>query len=148
MKKIESHLFEFIETHRANLFLAKLNAKLKFKILNIDEMTSIREEILAKIIMQEKTLKRVRSSDENIFTHSKFFKSSLNKSKKFSNKSNDQFNSQFFNRRETNANDQREIRDSTKRKRERDETTRLKNVICYDCNEKSHYKSDCSNSQK
>ena len=32
LKKIESHLFEFIETYRANFFLIKLNAKLKFKI--------------------------------------------------------------------------------------------------------------------
>ena len=97
LKKIESHLFEFIETHRANFFLIKLNAKLKFKILSIDEMFNTREKILIKIIMQKKTLKRVRSNDENIFIHSKLFKSFLNKSKRFSNKFNNQFNSQFFN---------------------------------------------------
>ena len=148
MKKIESHLFEFIETHRANFFLIKLNAKLKFKILNIDEMFNTREKILIKIIIQKKTLKRVRSNDENIFIYSKLFKSSFNKSKRFFNKSNDQFNSQFFNQRETNANNQREIRDNIKRKRKRDETIRFKNVICYDCNEKNHYKFDCFNSQK
>ena len=92
--------------------------------------------------MQKKTLKRTRSNDENHFIQFKFFKNSFNKSKRFSNKFNNQFNSQFFNQREIDVNNQREIRDNIKRKRERDEIARLKNIICYDCNENSYYKFD------
>ena len=94
--------------------------------------------------MQKKTLKRTRSNDENHFTQFKFFEDFFNKSKRFSNKFNDQFNSQFFSQREINVNNQREIRDNIKRKRERNEIARLKNVIFYDCNKKSHYKFDYS----
>ena len=148
LEETESHLPEFTEAHRANLFLAKLNAELKSKILSTGEAASTREGILAKAIMQEKTLERVRSGGGNTSTHSKPSKSSPNKSKGFSNKSNDQSNSQSSSRRGTGANDQREVRDSTKRKRERDETARLKDVTCYGCNEKGHYKSDCPNPQK
>ena len=93
LKKTKSHLFKFIETYRANFFLIKLNAKLKFKILNIDEIFNTREKILIKIIMQKKTLKRTRLSNENYSTQFKFFKDSLNKLKRFSNKFNNQFNS-------------------------------------------------------
>ena len=143
LKKTKSHLFEFIETYRAIFFLIKLNAKLKFKILNIDEIFNTREKILIKIIMQKKTLKRMRSNNENHFIQFKFFKNFLNKSKRFSNKFNNQFNFSFFNQREIDVNNQREIRDNIKRKRERDEIARLKNIICYDYNEKSHYKFDC-----
>ena len=104
MKKTKFYLFEFIETHRANFFLVKLNAKLKFKILNIDEIFNTREKILIKIIMQKKTLKRTRLNNENYFTQFKFFKNSLNKLKKFFNNFNDQFNSQFSNQREIDVN--------------------------------------------
>ena len=85
-------------------------------------MFNTRENFLIKIIMQKKTLKRTRTNDENQFIQFKLFKSSLNKSKRFSNKFNNQFYFQFFNQRETNANNQREIRDNIKRKRERNET--------------------------
>ena len=71
-------------------------------------------------------MKRTYSNDENNFTYSKFSKDSLNKTKRYFNKFNDQFNSQLFN--------QREIRDNIKRKRERNEITRFKNIICYDYN--------------
>ena len=101
-----------------------------------------------KIIIQKKILKRTRLNDENYFTQFKFFKNFLNKSKKFSNKFNNQFNFSFFNQREIDVNNQREIRDNIKRKRERNEIARFKNVICYDCNEKNHYKFDCSHQQK
>ena len=104
MKKTKSHLFEFIETYRINFFLVKLNAKLKFKILNIDEIFNTREKILIKIIMQKKILKRTRSNDENHFIQFKFFKNSFNKSKRFFNKFNDQFNLLFFSQREINVN--------------------------------------------
>ena len=104
LKKIKFYLFEFIETHRANFFLVKSNAKLKFKILNIDEIFNFREKLLIKIIMQKKILKRVRSNNENNFIHLKFFKNSFNKLNFFFNKFNNQFNFLFFNQRETNAN--------------------------------------------
>ena len=148
LKKTKFHLFEFIETYRTNFFLIKLNAKLKCKILNINKMFNIREKSLIKIIMQKKILKRTRSNDENYSTQFKFFKDFFNKSKKLSNKSNDHFNSQFFSQREIDVNNQREIRDNIKRKRERDKIARFKNVICYDCNEKNHYKFDCFYQQK
>ena len=51
LKKTKSHLFEFIETHWVNFFLAKLNTKLKFKILNINKMFNTRENFLIKIII-------------------------------------------------------------------------------------------------
>ena len=98
--------------------------------------------------MQNFFLKRTRLNNENHFIQFKFVKNSLNKSKKKFNKFNNQFNSQFFNQREIDVNNQREIRDNIKRKRERNEIARFKNVICYDCNEKNHYKFDCFNSQK
>ena len=89
LKKTKFYLFEFIETYRANFFLIKLNAKLKFKILNIDKIFNTREKNLIKIIMQKKTLKRTCVKNENYFIQFKFFKNFLNKSKRFSNKFND-----------------------------------------------------------
>ena len=147
LKKI-FYLFEFIKTYWANFFLIKLNAKLKFKILNIDKIFNTREKILIKIIMQKKTLKRTRSNDENHFIQFKFFKNSFNKSKRFSNKFNNQFNSQFFNQREIDVNNQREIRDNIKRKQKRNKTTRLQNIIYYDYNKKSDYKFNYFHQQK
>ena len=83
-----------------------------------------------------------------ILLNSNFSKFFFNKLKKKFNKFNNQFNSQFFNQREIDVNNQREIRDNIKRKRERDEIARLKNIICYDCNEKNYYKFDCFYQQK
>ena len=79
LKKKKFYLFEFIKMHRANLFLIKLNAKLKFKILNINKISNTREKTLIKIIMQKKTLKRTRSNNENHFIQFKIFKNFFNK---------------------------------------------------------------------
>ena len=49
--------------------LIKLRSKLKNKILSTDDVSKTREEILAMIIMQKKTLKRTRHASENYFEH-------------------------------------------------------------------------------
>ena len=74
LKKTKFHLFKFIETYRANFFLIKLNAKLKFKILSIDKKFNIREKILIKIIMQKKISKRTRSNNKIISLNQSFSK--------------------------------------------------------------------------
>ena len=69
LKKLKDHLFEFAKNYRAHIFLIKLKSKLKNKILNTDDVSKIREEILAMIIMQKKTLKRTRHASDNHFKH-------------------------------------------------------------------------------
>ena len=93
-------------------------------------------------------MKRTRSNNENNFTQSKLFKDFLKKLKKLFNKFNNQFNSQFYNQYKIDVNNQREIRDNIKQKRERNKITQFKNVICYDHNKKNYYKFDCSHQQE
>ena len=65
LKNLESHLSDFLEHHRANIFLTKLKSKLKNKLLSTDTMLKIREEILTQTIMQKKTLKRQHENDSD-----------------------------------------------------------------------------------
>ena len=51
-------MLSFVEMHKANFFLIKFKNDLKNKILDTRKMSHTREEILVKIIMQKKTLKR------------------------------------------------------------------------------------------
>jgi hypothetical protein len=49
------------------MFLIKLKPNLKVKILDIDSVSNIRDELLAIIIMQEQTLNRIREADASSF---------------------------------------------------------------------------------
>ena len=65
LKELEDHLSKFSKHHRVNIFLIKLTFRLKDKLLNINNISNNREKILIIIIMQKKTLKRVRQTSEN-----------------------------------------------------------------------------------
>ena len=61
LEKLEGHLSSFEEKHKTNFFFVKLRLKLKNKILSIDNVFKLREEILIMIIMQENILNRNRA---------------------------------------------------------------------------------------
>lgn len=65
LEELETHLPPFSAEHRANLFLAKLSAELKNKILSTGNVSNQREEILAQAMMQERILERMRPGRGN-----------------------------------------------------------------------------------
>ena len=71
LKNLKSYLLDFLKHHRINIFLTKLKSKLKNKLLNINTIIKIREEILTQKIMQKKTLKRQYKSDRNNYDNEK-----------------------------------------------------------------------------
>ena len=58
LKKLKIQLSEFNQEHKIMIFFAKLKQNLKFKILNIDNVSHLKENFLTLIIMQKKTIKR------------------------------------------------------------------------------------------
>ena len=58
-------MFEFEKIHKTFIFFAKFRSELKQKILNIDNVSNTRENILNVVIMQKKNLKRQRENDDN-----------------------------------------------------------------------------------
>ena len=58
LKKLKIQLFKFSQKYKVMIFLMKLKQNLKFKILNIDNVSRSRENILILTIMQKKMIKR------------------------------------------------------------------------------------------
>ena len=92
LEKFEGYLSSFEEEHKANFFLIKLRSELKNKILSINNVFKLREEILIMIIMQENILNRSRAKDG--FNNQNSFKNSnRSKKRKFQDDSNSNFKS-------------------------------------------------------
>ena len=51
LNELKTHLLSLLEKHRIYMFLAKLKSNLKVKILGINNVLNIRDELLAIIIM-------------------------------------------------------------------------------------------------
>ena len=51
MKKLKNYIFIFNEKYKINFFLIKFKLKLKNKILNINNILNIKEEIFVKIFI-------------------------------------------------------------------------------------------------
>ena len=90
LEKLKGHLSSFKKKHKTNFFLVKLRSKLKNKILNINNVFKLREEILIMIIIQKNILNRNRA--EGGFNNQNSFKN-FNKFKK--RKSQNDSNSDF-----------------------------------------------------
>ena len=58
-------MFDFFENQRTFYFLIKFRSKFKQKILDTNNVSEIRENILNVVIMQKKNLKRTRESDDD-----------------------------------------------------------------------------------
>ena len=58
LKKLKTQLFEFSQKYKIMIFLTKLKQNLKSKILNIDNVSKSRKNILTLTIMQKKIMKR------------------------------------------------------------------------------------------
>ena len=141
LKEYEIHLFSFEKMHRINFFFCKLLSSLKKKLLNIEKMSTTRENLFAKIIMLKKTLKRERRTDDNSFNNSNFNNKKEDKSKnkiqkQFQQQQQNQFNQNIFNDNERNT--------CARNKRKRQEEENIFKMQCYDCDKMSHYKSNCA----
>ena len=93
LKKLKIQLFEFNQKHKIMIFLTKLKQNLKFKILNIDNVSKSRKNILTLIIMQKKTMKR-NQREKNVIDadhHNENNKNFKNNFKFKKNKSNNKF---------------------------------------------------------
>ena len=64
LEKLKSHLLSFEKKYKTNFFFVKFRSEFKNKILNIDNVFKLREEILIMIIMQKNILNRNRAEDE------------------------------------------------------------------------------------
>ena len=57
LKELKIQLFKFNQKHKIMIFLTKLKQNLKFKILNIDNVSKSRKNILTLIIIEKKIIK-------------------------------------------------------------------------------------------
>ena len=67
MNELKTHLLSLLKKHRIYIFLIKFKSNLKVKILDIDNVLNIRDELLTIIIMQEQTLNRIREVNLSSF---------------------------------------------------------------------------------
>ena len=67
MNELKTHLLSLLKKHRIYIFLIKFKSNLKEKILDIDNVLNIRDELLTIIIMQEQTLNRIREVNLSSF---------------------------------------------------------------------------------
>ena len=66
LKKLKIQLFKFSQKHKIMIFLTKLKQNLKSKILNIDNVSRSRKNILTLTIMQKKIIKRNQRDESAI----------------------------------------------------------------------------------
>ena len=132
---------------RVYVFLTKLKHELKEKIFIIEQVSETRQRILFIAILQKKILTRERENDENE-NHEK------NSKKQKKQKSNEDFNNINRSQNQSQPNQSSKKNDSneqfhakTKNKRKRNEANHS-HLTCFDCDEKSHIKSECSNKHK
>jgi len=69
LDELKIYLLSLLKKHRIYMFLVKLKSNLKIKILDIDSLLSICDELLAMIIMQEQTLNRTRKASASNFNN-------------------------------------------------------------------------------
>ena len=93
LKELKTQLFEFNQKHKIMIFLTKLKQKLKFKILNINNVSKSRKNILTLIIIQKKTIKRNqrRKNATDVDHQNENYKSFKNNFKFEKNKLNNKF---------------------------------------------------------
>ena len=140
LKKLEDHLFEFAKNHRAHIFLVKLKSKLKNKILSTSDVSKTREEILAMIIMQKKTLKRTRHASDNHFEHASRDTHTRDQSTNSQSSNRDRFYSnrdRDFDHDDFDNNDNFETQTTQKRRFDAIEFNE-KSDICFYCHRKRH----------
>ena len=65
LEEVEAHLPPISKKYRANFFLAKLQPRLKDRILSTSNISKLREEILAIAIIQKKVSERIRRDIDN-----------------------------------------------------------------------------------
>ena len=132
---------------RVYVFLTKLKHKLKEKILITEQVPETREKILFIAILQEKVLARERENgeDENHEKNSK--KQKKQKSNEDSNDTNRSHNQSQPNQSSKKNDSNEQFHAKTKNKRKRNEANHS-HLTCFDCDEKSHIKSECSNKHK
>ena len=140
LKKLKIQLFEFNQEHKIMIFLTKLKQNLKSKILNINNVSKSRKNILTLTIMQKKTMK-CNQRDENAtdVNHQNENHKNLKNNFKFErNKSNNKFE---------HHNDDATTRDDDKFNNFRDNSKsfkKLKNEIddkkfnCFICEKSRH----------
>ena len=136
LKNLKNHLLEFEKIHKTFIFFVKFRFEFKQKILNIDNVSNTRKNILSVVIMQKKNLKRQRENNDN---------SNFNQNRndeKFKNFESDKF-------QQNNQNQQQQFRQINqfkqklftrvinKRFRKFDNNKVLFKVECYNCDKKN-----------
>ena len=144
LEEVEAHLPPMSEEHRANFFLAKLQPRLKDRILSTGNVPKLREEILAMAIMQEKVSERVRRDGGN---------SSNSKSSGGQNSKGRSLESRVSRPNKPKGGDgakppQTQIsRGSSKRKADNSNPDH-KDDTCFHCGKKGHWSPDCPDKDK
>ena len=147
LKKLKIQLFEFNQKHKIMIFLTKLKQNLKFKILNIDNVSRSRKNILTLTIMQKKTMK-CNQRKKNIIDVNHYNKSNKNFKNNFKfekNKLNNKFD--YYNDDATTRDDDKfnDFRDNSKsfKKLKNEIDNRKFNYFIYE--KSKHWKNQCSN---
>ena len=144
-EKYETHLSSFDTIHSINFFFCKLLSSMKKKLLNIEKMSTIRENLFAKIVMLKKIIERERRTNSRVQNNFNFFKQKENKSKnKNQSQSQNQQQNQQQNRFNQNAFNNHERDTHAKSKRKRKKNFQNDESTCYRCQRKNHYFYECT----
>jgi len=135
-----------LEKHRVYIFLIKLKSNLKVKILNIDNVLNIRDELLVIIIMQKQTLNRIRKANLSSFNDQRITKDSNVSLNKFYQDCRLNKINKFI--RNEKLYTSKDLSTSHKQFYEINNTNYLSRIECFKCHEKKHYKNECFNKYK
>jgi len=118
------------------MFLVKFKSNLKVKILDINNLLSICNELLAMIIMQEQTLNRTRKASASNFNDQRNTKdSSISLSKSYQDRHSNKVE-KFI--KDEKLYISKELSTSRKRIYEINDANYLSRIECYECYEKRH----------
>jgi len=135
-----------LKKHKIYIFLIKLKSNLKVKILSINSVSNIRDELLAIIIMQKQTLNRIREASLSSFDDQRITKDSNVSSSKFYQNCRSNKVDKFIKSEKLYISKD----SSTSRKRiyEINDANYLGRIECFECYKKKYYKNECLNKHK
>ncbi len=76
LNKLKIYLLSLSKKYKIYIFLAKLKSKLKSKILNIDNISNMREKLLTIVIMQKQNINCLRITNKTTQNKSRIIKNS------------------------------------------------------------------------
>ncbi len=146
MNELETYLLSLLKKHKIYIFLIKLKSNLKVKILDIDNVSNICDELLAIIIMQKQTLNRIREVDLRSFDNQRITKDSNVSLNKFYQDCRLNKIDKFIKNEKLYI--FKDLSTSRKQVYEINDANYLSCIECFKCHKKKHYKNKYFNKHK